>query len=29
VPYPVWDIWFPSHMPLEGTGVLDPDTHNY
>jgi hypothetical protein len=17
-PYPVWDVWFPSHLPLEG-----------
>jgi hypothetical protein len=20
--YPVWGVWFPSHLPLEGTGRI-------
>jgi hypothetical protein len=21
-PYPVWGVWFPSHLPLEGSGRI-------
>jgi hypothetical protein len=21
-PYPVWGVWFSSHLPLEGTGCI-------